>query len=1314
MSKLQDEICNDVIYTIVNSIILDEDDDGISSMGMEALGRFLRHGGKMNENDLCKEICHLKCDMGGMAKCHHLLPMKHMWDGEGGPYGCGGYANSTQDVDYMAQQSDVQWRILKNVIGPPRVRKLFTRVGLYKKRQHQIRCMTVLNDIMIFVYLTERERRGAKGAASAAADGNTGTGKSSVNLGKDGFAKRWYEFDSTMLIQEYVELFLIPLLRSCSAEEGDIGVVMNALMLCSAVKCKENWYDQLIRLSVQKLQQGLIQTFIQGKSVGGKKEKINLYKNQTTAEMTLNRIATLLIAIRGIQRMDRVQMLILIAHIISNHVPSTHEISNGSSNTISPAIQFQDGSRRMPSRIGYWADIAFALLLPDGVSNHDESILALMSMATSPTNVNIPSSKTGKQSSWNAIKYFLTSDMIQSILSSRNSSSISNTVVMHPAEEMVYTLCSVAYTIGKRISPTVVSIENHTNGGTNVNDDSSHVMIDVTSHQPSIYDNIDGMSSSLWIISEYESWLRASLEILNSFLPCFGWNLSSSPKHSNSDRNRLETESSFSFACQRSYIELLKVVLIASGMLSTNSSVFLHFCCSIPCIPDDTKPDDVKPFLQSNNITTENELMIVLDNLLKLLSAPTSQKEIKLCRRQRISLLALLSDAWVQRSKGIMNSNGGLLLDQKEIAGPVDVDEDVANINEQQARQLLSQLAMEISILLDEESNGSSSDGGEAQRSLLACIASVETIGYTSQLLVNHFSESKTNAENEESARHIVSVCTVVLKGQGKVEVEGDDDEIEIFSDQDSTSIASQTIASSTDSVPPRSKSRVTSFTKECSVAAKRLQNFVGYYDNEFDFDKKGQKFIDFHCLCPLFKRANFGLNKNDKNNDLWLLGDRLSLIHANNDLDDALFREPPTQISEGVLFNMQRVFSGETYYVAYFLQLYRQLLCQRVEQAIESSPLHFLQDPISSANQTSSKAFPYRIFDPLRLGTPPLSKERFPSGRMMNEEKLSFSNNVNTISSSSDPLAVTLSYSVQQLPRFDGDVEWALVVTVIVYNVTAVPIRNGVRMDASISQKGNEPHSDETTLEYPFESNKVMMTETSLYKNELEPGGHFIWEFILDSWPSGGELCITSTLRGLEVETSTFELLDMHDYSEEKEVSDYEDKTVDKIEGGNEEREETADVVFPGAPVSIPSMIILQPSPLVFYRDRLGDQNTFQFLWFSMPYCLPDFKLDLINPNTEIEHSRDSHSACRILASSSCLNILCDKNNEKQEVSAWAFLTWSGKHILAMANSNIDSDNSKMNISVKGDDQQMLDACVVSQKQIFISKLTGGKWSIV
>ena len=100
--------------------------------------------------------------------------------------------------------------------------------------------------------------------------------------------------------------------------------------------------------------------------------------------------------------------------------------------------------------------------------------------------------------------------------------------------------------------------------------------------------------------------------------------------------------------------------------------------------------------------------------------------------------------------------------------------------------------------------------------------------------------------------------------------------------------------------------------------------------------------------------------------------------------------------------------------------------------------------------------------------------------------------------------------------------------------------------------------------------------------------------------------------------------------------------------------------------------------------------------------------------PNTEIEHSRDSHSACRILASSSCLNILCDKNNEKQEVSAWAFLTWSGKHILAMANSNIDSDNSKMNISVKGDDQQMLDACVVSQKQIFISKLTGGKWSIV
>ena len=72
--------------------------------------------------------------------------------------------------------------------------------------------------------------------------------------------------------------------------------------------------------------------------------------------------AIVLIAVRGMQRMDRVKMVLLGADMISKMLPSTHSIPNG--NTISPALQFKDGERRMPSRVGYWAEIVFAICYP--------------------------------------------------------------------------------------------------------------------------------------------------------------------------------------------------------------------------------------------------------------------------------------------------------------------------------------------------------------------------------------------------------------------------------------------------------------------------------------------------------------------------------------------------------------------------------------------------------------------------------------------------------------------------------------------------------------------------------------------------------------------------------------------------------------------------------------------------------------------------------------------------------------------------------------------------------------------------------------
>lgn len=689
ISRIQDEISNDVILTIVNCI-LNDDDDGVSSIAMESLSHFVHYDNIPNKNEVTKEIFNLKCQF--MTKNNHLIPKRSMWDGEGGSYGCGGYADSVQDVDYMSHRADLQWRILEYVLGP-RVRKIFVRICLFKEREHKMRCLDVMNDIVLFVYKTERARRG-------------------VELGKEGFAKRWYEFDSSMLIQEYIDILLVPMLHVsnmgemqhlCDNEEAEIGVVVNALMICHVVKCKDIRFDQLIRLSVQSLESKLLRSI----------------QNGQRQEMKSNIVALLLIALRGVQRVDRVRLLVLIADVVAT-MPSTQSVPK---DVISPALQFDDGRRIMPSRIGFWSEIAFAILLPDGLSTNNSAIKADASKR-----------KGDKQSSWFALNQFFESASMKKLLKSR--ASMESKGVINPVDEMVYVFCSVAHSIGNRMLPVLESMESAKIANS---DDSSR---DVYS-QSSGPEHADEWS---WILSDYRSWFRASIQLLKSFLLCFTWNWSpetttsssnASMKATNITQDELGIASTFCFACQRAYLELLKVVVYSK--LNTKSSVFLHFCCYTS---GDLKLSNGRSSLESN-LVTENELTKVLDDMMKALNQP----ENVLHRKLRISFLAVLCDIWVQKCNMIIQGNVGLYLDKSESSGgPIDVDEDVANINEQRARELLSLLGSEISKLLDEEKGSCSSTdtalAGEAQRSLTVCIASVETIGYTSQRLVNHFSDS--------------------------------------------------------------------------------------------------------------------------------------------------------------------------------------------------------------------------------------------------------------------------------------------------------------------------------------------------------------------------------------------------------------------------------------------------------------------------------------------------------------------------------------------------------------------------------------------
>ncbi len=1248
ISRIQDEICNDVILTIVNCI-LNDDDDGVSSIAMETLSHFIHSDcvNIPNKNVITKEIFDLKCQF--MTKNNHLIPKRSMWDGESGDYGCGGYADTVQDVDNMSHKADLTWRILEYVLGP-RVRKIFVRICLYKQREHRIRCLDVMNDIMIFVYKTERARRG-------------------VELGKEGFAKRWYEFDSSILMQEYIDIFLVPMLHVsnigemqhlCDNEEAEIGVVVNALMICHVVKCKDICFDQLIRLSVQSLESKLLRSKQSGQR----------------QEMKSNIVALLLIALRGVQRVDRVRLLVLIANVVAT-MPSIQSVPK---DVISPALQFEDGKRLMPSRIGFWSEIAFAILLPDGLSTNNNSAIK----------ADASKRKGDKQSSWFVLNQFFESDSMKKILKSR--ASMETKGVINPVDEMVYVFCSVAYSIGNRMLPILESTESAKIANS---DDSSR---DVNS-QSSGPDHIEEW---YWILSDYESWFRSSIQLLKSFLLCFTWNCSKETTTSSSNasmkaKNRVQDElgivSTFCFACQRAYLELLKVVV--SSKLNINSSVFLHFCCSIPSISSNLKLSNGGSSLESN-LVTENELTQVLDDIMKALNQP----ENVLHRKLRISFLALLCDIWVQKCTMIIQANVGLYLDKSEsTGGPVDVDEDVANINEQRARELLALLGSEISKLLDEEKGRCSTTdtvlAGEAQRSLTVCIVAVETIGYTAQRLVNHFSDSNTNKEIEESARYIASVCIVVLRGQGKVELDNEElDNEELDNEEDvkitSSEIESQHKLSTSDSPPgsPRSRARVTMLTNECANSAKRLQEFMSHHN---DFSDKNHQ-------CPLFQESGYGVDQDDMVNDLWILSDRFSLVDITFNSNVVHPRILPTQISEEALFYFPQIFRNGNRESGYLMQLCRQLLCHLVEQAIESCPLHFLNDTYHNSAHTLTKILPQTKLDSLRLGAPALPLEQIPAGLNFNEGKIMFSNNTSAISSGSDPLAITASFSVRQFPRFDGNYEWGLVVSVAIHNKTPVAIENGIKMDATIIS----PTDSNTTA-----WNRLLLTESAVSKDELEPGGHFIWEFVLNSFPFGGKLCITSTLREISSEISAYKTI--FNGNNEANLYDY-----DNIDGGDDEIDEIADIVIHGEPLSMPSMIILQPSPLVFYRNRLGDQNSFLFLWFSMPHILTDIN---ITPNHNNSTGNvGSNRASRVLASNAMMKVLCDERNGRKIVTAWAFSTWCGRQILVTASSDISKtnvDETGISLVVKGDDKDFLRYIVGSQKEIFVSDLTEGIFSV-
>jgi len=218
--------------------------------------------------------------------------------------------------------------------------------------------------------------------------------------------------------------------------------------------------------------------------------------------------------------------------------------------------------------------------------------------------------------------------------------------------------------------------------------------------------------------------------------------------------------------------------------------------------------------------------------------------------------------------------------------------------------------------------------------------------------------------------------------------------------------------------------------------------------------------------------------------------------------------------------------------------------------------------------------------------------------------------NETMALTGSSDPVSLTLSHGMRRVRKGDFSEGAVLVVTMRLYNITPVPIRNGVRLDLKILQE-NAPGKNNML------DNGSTCAATSVYDHEIKAGDFVTWEVTLGNWRVGSlSLQSSVTFRELEQESTT-----------QKWVSGGGPDSDNAIPSeAMEEDEAMLDITLPCKPITISPIASLLPCPLVFFvglshcEPNLGrgDTASFEFLWHCMENC--QCTLPFVIPNAQME----------------------------------------------------------------------------------------------
>ena len=207
--------------------------------------------------------------------------------------------------------------------------------------------------------------------------------------------------------------------------------------------------------------------------------------------------------------------------------------------------------------------------------------------------------------------------------------------------------------------------------------------------------------------------------------------------------------------CRFAYLKLLSQCLAVTDLIDAPSSVTTNLTCFAA---NGDLEEGFGTLAASAPLRDDTFSLGMLSELMDWITETKLREGIP-CQSVRISLLSLLSDYWVQVCR--------LTLQSKE---EMDGLAKAVGLNEMNAREILSLLASEISLLIEQQERSAapsrpvdSASSKAAFHNLFICIACVENMALAVNDWSRHFGD-----QNDEDLPYLVSVATAILNGQGR------------------------------------------------------------------------------------------------------------------------------------------------------------------------------------------------------------------------------------------------------------------------------------------------------------------------------------------------------------------------------------------------------------------------------------------------------------------------------------------------------------------------------------------------------------------